>query len=82
MLTLLIAAGAAGFGFLATRGFVKRRLRFVDIIHKPAAPIVAGVAATVVALPVTILPLIGAGTAIAFGVGVGGGVASGRNARD
>jgi hypothetical protein len=75
---LLIGAAALGGGFIFTRGFVRRRLRYVDAIQKPAAPWIAGALATAVALPVTALPVITLGTAIAFGVGVAGGVASGR----
>lgn len=78
MLGLLIAAGALAAGFVVTRDFVRRRLRFVDIMQKPSAPVVAGVVATAVLLPVAALPLITMGTAVAFGVGVAGGVASGR----
>jgi hypothetical protein len=75
---LLVGAAALGAGFVFTRGFVRRRLRYVDAIQKPAAPWIAGAVAAAVALPVTALPLITWGTAIAFGVGVAGGVASGR----
>ncbi len=75
---LLIGAAALGGGFVFTRGFVRRRLRYVDAIQKPAAPWIAGAVATAIALPVTALPVITLGTAIAFGVGVAGGVASGR----
>jgi len=75
---LLIGAAALGGGFVFTRGFVRRRLRYVDAIQKPAAPWIAGALATAVALPITALPVITLGTAIAFGVGVAGGVASGR----
>ena len=80
MLGLLIAAAALGGGFVATRNFVRRRLRFVDAVRKPAAPLVAGLAATALALPVALLPLVTVWTAAAFGVGVAGGVASGRRA--
>jgi hypothetical protein len=77
---LVVAAAALGGGFVVTRNFVRRRLRFVDAIHRPAAPLIAGLAATAVALPVAALPMVtvGIGTAVAFGVGVAGGVASGR----
>lgn len=75
---LLVGAAALGGGFVLTRGFVRRRLRYVDAIQKPAAPWIAGAVATAIALPVTALPMITLGTAIAFGVGVAGGVASGR----
>lgn len=75
---LLVGAAALGGGFVAARNFVRRRLRFVAAVQKPAAPVVAGLAATVVALPVAALPVVTVATAIAFGVGVAGGVASGR----
>ena len=75
---LLVGAAALGGGFVFTRGFVRRRLRYVDAIQRPAAPWIAGAVATAVALPITALPVITLGTAIAFGVGVAGGVASGR----
>ena len=78
MLGLLIAAGALAGGFVLTRDFVRRRLRFVDVMQKPSAPVVAGVVATAALMPVAALPLITMGTAVAFGVGVAGGVASGR----
>ena len=78
MLGLLLAAGALAAGFVVTRDFVRRRLRFVDVMQKPSAPVVAGVVATAALLPVAALPLITMGTAVAFGVGVAGGVASGR----
>src|SRR5207249_2602856 len=47
----------------------------------PAPPLLAGLAAAAVALPVAFLPVVTVGTAVAFGVGVAGGVASGRRAR-
>ena len=78
MIGLLVAIAALGGGFVATRSFVKRRLRFVDAVQKPSAPLVAGLAATAVVLPVALLPVVTIGTAVAFGVGVAGGVASGR----
>ena len=78
MVGFLIGIAALGGGFVATRNFVRRRLRFVDAVQKPAAPLIAGIAATAVALPVAALPLVTVWTAAAFGVGVAGGVASGR----
>lgn len=84
MFSLLVSLGVfAGLWFLhgVTRGYVARRLRYVDAIQKPAAPIVAGVIAAVVAAPVVaVLPFVGAGTAIATGLTVGLGVFQG--ARD
>lgn len=79
MLWLAVSAAALIGGFFVTRTFVRRRLRFVDAIQRPAAPLIAGAVAAVVALPVTILPIVTVGTAVAFGIGVAGGVASGRS---
>lgn len=78
LIALLVAAGATFFGFRGTRDFVRRRLRYVDSIHAMRAPWVAGTAATLIAAPVVwALPVIGAGTAILFGIGVGSGFAAG-----
>lgn len=78
MIGLLVGVAALGGGFVVARNFVRRRLRFVDAIQSPAAPLLLGAVATAVALPVAALPIITIGTAVAFGVGVAGGVASGR----
>ncbi len=78
MIVFLLGAAALGGGFVGARRLVRRRLRFVDAVQGPSAPLLAGLAATAVALPVAALPLVTVGTAVAFGVGVAGGVASGR----
>ncbi|HJQ64808.1 MAG TPA: hypothetical protein VJ816_00455 [Gemmatimonadales bacterium] len=78
MIGLLLGAAALGGGFVAARNFVKRRLRFVDGAQKSSAPVVAGVVATAAALPVAVLPVISIPMAIAFGLGVGTGWASGQ----
>ncbi len=80
MLGLIVTGAALVGGFLIARDFVRRRLRYVDAVRRPSAPIVAGVAAAAVALPVALLPVVTIGTAVALGVGVAGGVASGRKA--
>ncbi len=65
-------------GFVVSQRFVENRLRYVDAVQRPYAPIVAGAIATAVAIPIFgILPLVGVGTAILFGVSVFAGVASG-----
>lgn len=75
----LIAAGVVGvYGHLKSRSFVGRRLRYTNIVETPALGLWAGVAATVLAAPiVAVLPIVGAGTAIVIGAGVGTGVALG-----
>ena len=66
-------------GYTAARTFVRNRLRFVDAAQSGWAPILAGLGAAMVATPVAaILPLIGSGTALAFGISVGWGVANGQ----
>lgn len=84
MIELLIlgaAAGGIGAGYVKVRRFVRDRLRFVDAVLRPvAAPMVAGTAAAVVAAPVVwLLPVIGGGTAVLFGAGVGLAVSHGAN---
>lgn len=81
MITLALAFAAAAFGYLSTRGFVRRKLAYVDAVHGGAAPLIAGAIAAVVAMPVMgILPFVGGGTALLFGASVGLGVKAG--ARD
>ena len=78
MLELIVAGVAGVAGHMKSRDFVHRRLRFTNLIEKPALGLAAGVATTIVAAPlVAVLPLVGAGTAIALGAGVGTGVAIG-----
>jgi len=79
MLWLAVSAAALLGGFVVTRDFVRRKLRFVDAVQRPSAPLIAGAAAAVIALPITLLPIVTIGTVVAFGVGVAGGVASGRS---
>ena len=79
-LGLILAGTALVGGYTLTKNFVRRRLRNVDAVRSPSAPLIAGAVAAVALLPVTILPAVGIGTMLALGVGVAGGVASGRNA--
>ena len=72
---ITLAAGLAGY-FLA-RNFVRSRLRFVDAIYSPFAPLLAGTIAAIIAWPLALLPLLHAATAVAFGIGVGFGTATG-----
>lgn len=79
-----IAGAASLYGHLSSRKFVRKRLRYTKIVEKPGLGVAAGVTAAVLAAPVvTILPLIGVGTALLFGAGVGTGVSMGaKEARD
>jgi hypothetical protein len=77
-LALALTAGVFTFGF--ARGFVRRRLRFVDAVRSPLAPILAAVGVAIVALPLTLLPLITGFTAAVVGLAAGFGTASGVKA--
>lgn len=80
MLQLLVTLVAGVAGYMLARNFVRRRLRFVDNVHSPFAPLVVGVAAALVAWPAVLLPLVTLTTAIVFGIGTGLGTASGSRA--
>jgi Flp pilus assembly protein TadB len=77
------AAAASGIaGYVGSKDFTQRKLRFVDVVHSPAAPWIAGAVAAVIAAPVVwLLPLVGAGTAVIFGAGVALGVRSAQRDR-
>ena len=76
------ALGAGIAGYVTSKDFTKRKLRFVDAIHTRPAPIIAGVGVALLAAPlVYILPIVGAGTAILLGAGVGLGVRSAQKER-
>jgi uncharacterized MnhB-related membrane protein len=63
---------------MKSRSFVGQRLRYTNIVETPALGLWAGVGATILAAPVVaLLPIVGAGTAIVIGAGVGTGVALG-----
>jgi hypothetical protein len=80
MIPLLIALAATATGYLLARNFVRRRLRFVDAVQSPLTPVVAGVLATLIFLPLSLLPLVSLSTAILFGIGTALGTASGARA--
>lgn len=75
LLWLIITGVASIGGYVAVKRFVRERLRFVDGIHKPGVPLIAGVAASLVSLPTAIFMPI---APILLGIGVGTGVAHGR----
>ena len=75
---LAATGGSAVFGYLKSRDFVVRRLRFVEAVKSPAAPwIAAGGAAAAAAPVVWLLPVIGGGAALLFGAAVGVGTRAG-----
>ena len=80
MLHMLITLAAGVLGFVLARTFVHRKLRFVDAVHSPLAPVIAGCAAALVAWPAAILPFVTLTTALVFGIGTGAGTASGARA--
>ncbi len=75
----LVVTGALAIGgYVKTRGFVRRRLRFVDAVHRPAAPLVVGGLTALVSMPlVGPLPFVGWVTALGLGAGEGLGVKQG-----
>ena len=77
LISLAFTLGAGVAGFVLTRRFVRGRLRFVDAVYSPFAPILAGGLAAVVAWPAAVLPLVTATAPALFGIGVGMGTASG-----
>jgi hypothetical protein len=77
MIQLILVLTAGAIGFILARNFVRRRLRFVDAVHSPFAPFIAGGTAAVIASPIALLPLFSLGCALAFGIGTGLGTASG-----
>jgi hypothetical protein len=77
-LLITVAAGIFSFGF--ARGFVRRRLRFVDAVRSPGIPILAAVVAALVVMPLTLLPLVSGLTAAVVGLGAGLGTRSGVKA--
>ncbi len=78
---LAMTLAATAIGFWASRRFTVNKLQYVDAVQSALAPVLAGIGAAIVAWPVAaILPLIGTGTALLFGLSVALGVSSG--ARD
>ncbi len=78
-LEFILALGLGGFGYFKTRKFVRERLRFVDVVQRPVAPVVVGVATGLAAgFAVAVLPLVGGVTIpILAGLGIGAGVSHG-----
>ncbi|MGQ0702847.1 MAG: hypothetical protein ACT4PM_06910 [Gemmatimonadales bacterium] len=74
-IAVAVTGGLLAFGF--ARGFIRRRLRFVDAARSPLVPWLAGGLGLLVAAPFTLLPLISGVTVAAVGLGAGLGAKSG-----
>ncbi|CAN5627300.1 hypothetical protein BH23GEM11_BH23GEM11_09820 [soil metagenome] len=83
IIALVVAILLSVFAYRATRTFTFRRLRYTAVGTYPGfSGIAAGLGAALLASPVVaILPIVGAGTAIALGAGVGTGVVAGTRGR-
>ena len=80
MLDLLLFAAtiaATAFGYITARKFVRERLKFVDGAQTMKAPVIAGLVAWALAMPLTWILPFGMGTALLFGLSVGMGVRAG-----
>jgi len=77
ILAIAIAVTGGVFAFGLARGFIRRRLRFVEAARSPLVPWVAGGLGLLVAAPFTLLPLISGATVAAIGLGAGLGARSG-----
>ena len=79
LIGLAISMAVAIVGYSRARAFVSEKLRYVDAVNHPLAPLMAGAGAFGVgAVAAAFLPLIGVGTALTFGLAVGLGVQAGR----
>jgi hypothetical protein len=77
LIPLAITVSAGLGAFLFSRSFVRQRLRFVDAVRSPFAPMMAAAAAFVVMLPLAALPWISMVTAAVVGIATGMGTSSG-----
>ena len=77
LLSIGISLAVSSFGFAVARKYVRDRLKFVDAVHTMKAPVIAGLVGWAIAMPFTLLPLFGLGTAIVFGLSVALGVRAG-----
>ena len=78
LIAIAISLAVSAFGFAAARRYVHDRLKFVDAVQTMKAPVIAGLVAWAVFMPLALLlPFVGTGTAIVFGLSVGLGVRQG-----
>jgi len=74
ILSLLITAAFAVFGYVNARHFVRVKLRYVDAVQKGTAPLMAGGAVGLVAW---VIPFVAFPVAAVLGISVALGVAAG-----
>jgi hypothetical protein len=83
LISIGISLAVTTFGYAVARKYVRDRLKYVDAVQTMKAPIIAGLVAWALFMPLTIFPLLGSfiglGTAIVFGLSVGLGVRAGAN---
>lgn len=77
LLSVVITVVAMGGGYLMTRDFVRRRLRFVDAVQAPWWPFAVAALVAVVAWPFALLPLVTKTTAALTAIAAGFGASSG-----
>lgn len=77
MFHILLTTAVGVVGYLLARNFVRNRLRFVDAVQTPWAPLAAGTLAFVLTWPLALLPLLSLAPGVVFGLGVGFGTLSG-----
>jgi hypothetical protein len=83
IISLALMAVGVIMGYGTARRFVRDRLRFVDSAHKPSVPLIVGIVAFLVCVPIvnliSILPLVhlGGGAALLLGASVGLGTRAG-----
>lgn len=75
----IIAAGALGaVSHAKSKDFVRRRLRFTDLVERPGLGLFTGAVTMVVTgVAVAALPFVGAGAGLVVGIGAGLGVGTG-----
>lgn len=80
MLEIIIAAGIGAASHLKSKDFVRRRLRYTNLVEKPGIGLMSGAVAAIAAAPlVAVLPVVGTVTAVVFGAAVGTGVSVGAH---
>lgn len=79
LISIGISLAVTAFGYAVARRYTRDRLKFVDAVQTMKAPVIAGLVGWALLMPFTLLPFVGLGTAIVFGLSVGLGVRAGAN---